>query len=34
MTLREACLSLGYLTADEFDRHVRPEAMTDPHNQQ
>jgi len=26
-TLKEAALELGYLTAEEFDRHVRPEAM-------
>jgi fumarate hydratase class II len=26
-TLREAALALGYVTADEFDRHVRPERM-------
>ncbi|MBF0457665.1 MAG: class II fumarate hydratase [Nitrospirae bacterium] len=30
MTLRQACLSLGFLTGEEFDRHVRPEAMTGP----
>ncbi|MBF0320162.1 MAG: class II fumarate hydratase [Nitrospirae bacterium] len=30
MTLREACLSLGFLTGEEFDRHVRPEDMTGP----
>jgi fumarate hydratase class II len=29
-TLREAALALGYLTADEFDRHVRPERMIGP----
>ncbi len=28
--LREACLKLGFLTAEEFDRLVRPEAMTHP----
>ena len=28
--LREACLKLGYLTGEEFDRLVRPEAMTHP----
>ncbi len=27
-TLKEAALSLGYLTADEFDQWVRPEDMT------
>jgi fumarate hydratase class II len=30
LTLREACLKLGYLTADEFDALVRPERMTHP----
>ncbi|HXW36005.1 MAG TPA: class II fumarate hydratase [Acidimicrobiales bacterium] len=30
MTLKEACLSLGYLTAEEFDQAVRPEEMTHP----
>jgi fumarate hydratase class II len=29
-TLREAALRLGYLTAEEFDRLVRPEAMVGP----
>jgi len=29
-SLREAVLALGYLTAEEFDRAVRPEAMTHP----
>ena len=29
-TLREACLKLGYLTAEEFDALVRPEEMTRP----
>jgi fumarate hydratase class II len=29
-TLREAALSLGYLTAEEFDRTVRPERMVGP----
>ena len=29
-TLREAALSLGYLTGEEFDRAVRPEDMTHP----
>jgi fumarate hydratase, class II len=29
-TLREAALALGYVTADEFDRHVRPERMVAP----
>ena len=27
-TLKEACLSLGYLTAEEFDAWVRPDNMT------
>lgn len=26
-TLKEAAVELGYLTAEEFDKHVRPEAM-------
>jgi fumarate hydratase class II len=29
-SLREACLTLGYLTGEEFDRLVRPEAMIRP----
>ncbi len=29
-TLREAALSLGFLTAEEFDRDVRPEKMVGP----
>lgn len=29
-SLREACLELGYLSGDEFDRLVRPEEMTHP----
>jgi fumarate hydratase class II len=29
-TLKEAALSLGYLTAEEFDREVRPEKMVGP----
>ncbi|MCI0623060.1 MAG: class II fumarate hydratase [Acidobacteria bacterium] len=29
-SLREACVKLGYLTAEEFDAIVRPEAMTHP----
>ncbi len=29
-TLREAALALGYVTAEEFDRLVRPEAMVRP----
>ena len=28
-TLKEACLALGYLTAEEFDQWVRPEDMTE-----
>jgi fumarate hydratase class II len=30
LTLRQAALALGYLTAAEFDEWVRPEAMTHP----
>ncbi|MEO5361190.1 MAG: class II fumarate hydratase [Nitrospirota bacterium] len=30
ITLREACLALGYLNGGEFDKHMRPEAMTYP----
>ena len=29
-TLREACLALGYLSGEEFDRAVRPEDMIHP----
>lgn len=29
-TLREACLALGYLSGDEFDKAVRPEDMLGP----
>jgi fumarate hydratase class II len=29
-TLREEALRLGYVTAEEFDRLVRPETMTRP----
>jgi fumarate hydratase class II len=29
-TLKEACLTLGYLKADEFDKLVRPEDMLGP----
>jgi fumarate hydratase, class II len=29
-SLRQACLKLGYLTGEEFDAIVRPEAMTHP----
>jgi fumarate hydratase class II len=30
LTLKEAAVKLGYLTAEEFDRHVRPERMVGP----
>ncbi|MEC7838684.1 MAG: class II fumarate hydratase [Chlamydiota bacterium] len=30
VTLKTACLELGYLTEEEFDRHVRPEDMISP----
>jgi fumarate hydratase class II len=30
LSLREAALALGLLTGEEFDRLVRPEAMTGP----
>jgi fumarate hydratase, class II len=30
LTLREATIRLGYLSGEEFDRHVRPEKMTGP----
>jgi fumarate hydratase, class II len=30
LSLREACLKLGYLSAEEFDQFVRPEDMTHP----
>ena len=30
LSLREACLALGYLSAEEFDRLVRPERMAHP----
>ena len=30
LTLKEAATTLGYLTAEEFDRHVRPERMVTP----
>ena len=29
-TLREAAIESGFLTADEFDQWVNPEAMTHP----
>ena len=28
MTLKQACLELGFLSAEEFDKLVRPEQMT------
>ena len=31
LTLREAALGLGYVTAEQFDAWVRPEDMTHPH---
>jgi fumarate hydratase class II len=30
LSLREAAVALGHLTAEEFDRLVRPEKMTHP----
>jgi fumarate hydratase class II len=30
ISLRDACVALGYLTGEDFDRFVRPEAMTRP----
>ena len=30
MTLKESAISLGLLTAEEFDENVRPEKMTGP----
>jgi len=30
ITLKESCTKLGYLTAEDFDRLVKPEAMTRP----
>jgi fumarate hydratase class II len=30
MSLKEACVKLGYLSAEEFDKLVKPEAMTRP----
>ena len=30
LTLREAAVRLGFLTAEEFDRIVRPEKMVSP----
>ncbi len=32
-TLKEACIALGYLTADEFDAHVNPIKMAHPHDE-
>ena len=31
-TLREEAVGLGYVTAEEFDRVVRPEQMIGPHD--
>jgi fumarate hydratase class II len=31
LTLKEAAVALGYVTAEEFDRWVRPEDMIGPH---
>jgi fumarate hydratase class II len=30
LSLREACVELGFLTAEQFDEHVRPETMLAP----
>jgi fumarate hydratase class II len=30
-TLREAAVKLGFLAGEEFDKHVKPEQMTQPH---
>ena len=30
LTLKEACIRAGYLTAEEYDQTVRPEKMTGP----
>ena len=30
MTLKESAVALGLLTAEEFDKNVRPEKMTGP----
>ena len=30
ISLRDACLKLGFLTGEAFDEIVRPEAMTHP----
>jgi len=32
LTLKDAALGLGYVTAEQFDAWVRPEDMTHPHN--
>jgi fumarate hydratase class II len=29
-SLREAAIQLGFLSGEEFDRHVKPESMTKP----
>jgi fumarate hydratase class II len=29
-TLKEAAISLGFVTGEEFDKHVRPEKMVSP----
>jgi fumarate hydratase class II len=34
LTLKEAAVSLGYLTPEEFDAHVRPEQMVGPHRRE
>jgi len=31
ITLKQATLDLGFLTAEEFERTVQPAAMTKPH---
>jgi fumarate hydratase, class II len=30
-TLKDAAVKLGFLSPEEFDKYVRPEAMTRPH---
>ncbi|MBI3120654.1 MAG: hypothetical protein HYZ03_00050, partial [candidate division NC10 bacterium] len=30
LTLKQAAVALGYLTGEEFDRHIRPERMVSP----
>lgn len=32
LTLREACLALGYLTGDQFDEAMQPQQMAHPHH--